>query len=489
MSYRVIPIAELMSYEFSQVEADFSHLRESDLAYSLPLNMDFDKTISQLREAHFALLTDRPSIPLLISETNNLGIKSWRVNTQAINLIEPLAQKAFLSRVNMQGSSFVSGGQSQPARETPYHPEPAKKAPIEQVAKREYEYNFDLACSEDTFRQTVGCDFSLAKTEQEGAIADWQTLRIEEITRYHLLNTIEEPKRLLASIGGSTLGISPKETVQVKKIGSSIADEAFIPLTPAVQVGSRLGLPTEGFFYHFNAGKLVQEYCILGDKRSSFFATKSDEKKLNAERGYNRDQSAILIYWKHGGKILDKQHLVYFDRQLTNDEFSKIDETWLNSQGIALDIPTMLEVLKEPTLPRQKNATEPLSEVATYHIVQIDTATGQRESWQKIADQYDLTPKALLELNPNYNEDPLALVAGDKLTVSSPQQSAKEKELGLPPKDPQVYNHPLNTIYDHSEPMLQDTSIKAINSDSVVNPELPVVMLKSIVLFQYVFSG
>ncbi|WP_237333989.1 hypothetical protein, partial [Vibrio anguillarum] len=72
-------------------------------------------------------------------------------------------------------------------------------------------------------------------------------------------------------------------------------------LMPTV-IGERLGLPTKGYYYHLCNSRLVQEYKLLGQGKSAFYATRSTHDQLNDEQGYNVYQSAILVYWKLEGK-------------------------------------------------------------------------------------------------------------------------------------------------------------------------------------------
>ncbi len=88
----------------------------------------------------------------------------------------------------------------------------------------------------------------------------WQAQATEHGTKYTAHAAFDEPKKLVAKVASNALGISVPDNVQVKPIGSGVVREAFIPVVPSVQLGERLGLPTEGYYYHFYNGRLVQEY-------------------------------------------------------------------------------------------------------------------------------------------------------------------------------------------------------------------------------------
>lgn len=133
---------------------------------------------------------------------------------------------------------------------------------------------------------------------------------------------VDEPKQLVAKVAAYSMGVSILERVKVYPIGSSIIEDAFIPVIPSVQLGERLGLPTQGYYYHFHNGQLVQEYKLLGDKKWAFYATCSTHDKLNDEQGFNIVQSAILVYWKLSGKKVEDQSLVYLEQQITREELA-----------------------------------------------------------------------------------------------------------------------------------------------------------------------
>ncbi|ELX4139920.1 S-type pyocin domain-containing protein [Vibrio vulnificus] len=486
MSYRVVRITELMAYEFGQVEGGFNELNERELKTAIPSGMGFKAFMDQLRQGHLVLLTDSPSTPMLLSESGTMGEgKTWSLNSQATDNVEPAAQSALLARTRMSGSSAgYSRNQSlhPPLPMPTYVPEPPRPDYSDEPPKLKYEYSFEIACSQDSARRASNCHFILAKTKNEVELGRWVETKTEHGTRYTIQTAFDEPKRLVAQVASRPMGISPTHPVKVRNIGAQVANEGFIPVTPTVQLGERLGFPTEGFYYHFHDSQLVQEYRLLGDGRWSFYATLSRHQRLDPERGYNTDQSAILVFWKLGGKVVENQYLVYLERQITRDELDNLNEEWLNEHGVKLDIPQLLEATKHPiikrtevTKPAQQKQPEPVN-----HIVQTDPETGTRETWMKIAKQHGLAPKALLDLNPQYDADPMSLSVGDSLNVQKPQPQCIEKEsvYEIPPESPKRFNQPLNTFYGYTGHCLADTSIVSINSERLVEKDIPVVNLK-----------
>ncbi|EGQ9120264.1 S-type pyocin domain-containing protein [Vibrio parahaemolyticus] len=475
-----------MAYEFGQVEGGFNELNESELKTAIPSGMGFKAFLEQLRQGHLVLLTDSPSTPMLLSESGTMGeARTWTLNSQATDNLEPAAQNALLARTRMSGSSagYSRSKSLHPPLPMPtYIPEPPRPDYSDEPPKLKYEYSFEIACSQDSVRKAGNCHFILTKTKNEVELGRWAETKTEHGTRYTIQTAFDEPKRLVAQVASRPMGISPTHPVKVRNIGAQVANEGFIPVTPTVQLGERLGFPTEGFYYHFHDNQLVQEYRLQGDKRWSFYATLSRHQRLDPERGYNTDQTAILVFWKLGGKVVENQYLVYLERQITRDELDNLTDDWLNEHGVKLDILQLLEATKHPIIkrteaakPAKQKQPEPVN-----HIVQTDPETGTRETWAKIANQYGLAPKALLDLNPQYDADPMSLSVGDSLNVQKPQPQRIEKEsvYEIPPESPKRFNQPLNTFYGYTGHCLADTSIVSISNERLVEKDIPVVNLK-----------
>lgn len=488
MGYRVVRLTELMAYEFGQVEGDIGRLDERALGSALPQGMSYSSFMDKLKSGELALLTDSPSKPVMLRDGMS---KSWSLSAEGQEALSPEAKSAYLSRTRMSGGAAGSATPTQssagyaPNIEETYVPESVKPDTSDAPPKLQYEYCFEVACSDETFRKSVGYAFELAKTKQESLIGRWQTEATEHGTKYTAHTAFDEPKKLVAKVASNALGISVPDNVQVKPIGSGVVREAFIPVVPSVQLGERLGLPTEGYYYHFYNGRLVQEYKLLGNGKWAFYATRSTHEQLNDEQGYNIYQSAILVYWKLEGKDVENQHLIYLEQPITREELDNLDDDWLAQHGIKLDINELLAAPKQPVAERQTTQpaeTEKAESKPETHTVGTDSKTNQRESWGAIAEQYGLSAKQLLDLNPQYNADPMSLKVGDRLTVKAVEenQSTPEKATALPPLSPCTYSCLANTHYDYSDSLISGTQFKAINSDSLFEKELPVTNLTTI---------
>ncbi|EGQ7891846.1 LysM peptidoglycan-binding domain-containing protein [Vibrio parahaemolyticus] len=476
-----------MTYEFGQVEGDIERLDERALGSALPQGMSYSRFMEKLKSGELALLTDSPSKPVMLRDGMS---KLWSLSTEGQEALSPEAKNAYLSRTRMSGGAAGGAAPSRssagdiPNIEETYVPEPVKPDTSDAPPKLKYEYCFEIACSDETFRKSVGCSFELAKTKEEVVIGRWQTTVTEHGTKYTAYSAVNEPKRLTAKVAAIPMGICVPHNVNLKPIGSGAVREAFIPVIPSVQLGERLGLPTEGYYYHFYNGRLVQEYKLLGDGKWAFYATRSNHERLNDEQGYNVYQSAILVYWKLAGKEAESQHLVYLEKQISRDELDNLNGDWLAEHGIKLDINELLAAPKQPVAERQTTqpaeTTKAGNEPET-HTVGTDSKTNQRESWGAIAEQYGLSAKQLLDLNPKYNADPMSLKVGDRLTVHQPVDldSTKTVQRDLPPVEPKTYNQAANIHYAYNG-NFQGTSVKPINSETVLDNGLAVANLAQI---------
>lgn len=486
VGYRVVRLTELMTYEFGQVEGDIERLDERTLGSALPQGMSYPNFMEKLKSGELALLTDSPSKPVMLQDGMS---KSWELSTEGQEALSPEAKNAYLSRTRMSGGAAGGaapsrGGASEPSIDETYVPEPVKPDQRETTPKIKYEYYFEIACSDETFKKNIGCAFELAKTKQEPVVGRWETERTDHGTKYTAYTAFDEPKKLVAKVASSSMGISVPESVQVKPIGSGVVREAFIPVVPSVQLGERLGLPTEGYYYHLCNSRLVQEYKLLGQGKSAFYATRSTHDQLNDEQGYNVYQSAILVYWKLEGKDVENQHLIYLEQQITREELDNLNDDWLAQHGIKLDINELLAAPKQPVAERQTiqpAETEKAESKPETHTVGTDSKTNQRESWGAIAEQYGLSAKQLLDLNPKYNADPMSLKVGDRLMVQQPVDldSTKTVQRDLPPVEPKTYNQAANTHYAYNG-NFQGTSVKPINSETVLDNGLVVANLVQI---------
>ncbi|WP_157371943.1 MIX and LysM peptidoglycan-binding domain-containing protein [Vibrio sp. MEBiC08052] len=491
MSYNVVRLSDLMAYEFGQVEGDFDSLRESDLKTALPAGMSFRQLQAELKSGELVLLHDTPSEPLMIPAQDEMNHQSWQINPLVADQLEPLAQKAYLERVALSekgAGSHVAGGGSgsgysgslHPAQPMPpYVPEPTIPDNADQVPASKYEYMLEIACSDESRLSMLRYGFVLQGKKAEVKTGPQQKDRTEHGTRYVYRAAYNEQKRLYAFSDSAPLGVSLPDPVRVKPIGSAMVRDAYIPIQPVVQVGGRLGFPASGYLYHFRDNKLVQEFYLPEDGEGLFYATLSREGVLNTARGCPCSHRALLVFWKINGVEINHQSLVYLKQPITLEQLNNLDDT-IAQHGIHLDIRALLDAIRQPVMSRESAEQKQVQpEEPTTHTVQRAPGSNKRESWPEIAQQYGLSAKELLNLNPAYHADPMTLKIGDVLNIRAEQESAvvPERISAMPPQSPQDYNQPLNSWYRYQEKYLTDTQVIAIHDQSLVTADIPLVRI------------
>ncbi|PMN90677.1 hypothetical protein [Enterovibrio norvegicus] len=337
-----------MAYEYGKVEGGFRHLDARELERLVPSGLAIDTFKSQPYDGHLVLLNDAPKVPVLQAVKGNMGGASWTVNPAASTRLSPQAQKAFVGHTKMRSGGDASGNGSlhPPLPEPPYSPESVvdESTPSPTLA---YEYRFEVVCSEETHATEVGCQFSLGRTSVEGEIGSCEKRPSEHGTEFIARAKSGNPRPLITKIAAPDMGVSRRKAVALN---------AFIPVTPAEQLGARLGFPSDGYYYHFHEHRLAQEYRLLGDGRWGFYPTRSTHEALNMERDFNKYQGAILAFWKIDGKVADNQHLVYLKSPITREQLDNLDEDWLTTHGVKLDIPSLLETKKQTAITRTTNS-------------------------------------------------------------------------------------------------------------------------------------
>jgi hypothetical protein len=354
----------------------------------------------------------------------------------------------------------------------------------DQIPNVRYEYHLEIACSDESRRSMLRYGFALKGHEAELTTSPQNQYTTEYGTRYTYFTAYNDPKRVMAFNDHNPLGISVPHPIQVKPIGSGYVREAFIPVQPAIQVGDHLGFPTEGYFYHFHNARLVQEYHLLEGGQGSFYATLSRHEQLNHARGCPCAHDALLVFWKIGCREVHNQHLLYLKRPMTRKQLDALNEEWLDEHAVRLDLRALLMATRQPVVLRtQETKSEQKageSEETVTHTVQRIAGTNRRESWLEIAVRYGLSAKDLLNLNPQYHADPMKLKIGDILNIKVQRvQLSQEKMVEEPARAVQTYNHPLNSYYHYQDSFLSGTSVKSINSRSLVRDDIPIVRLNS----------
>ncbi|MUK37861.1 LysM peptidoglycan-binding domain-containing protein [Aliivibrio fischeri] len=366
------------------------------------------------------------------------------------------------------------------------HYEPVKE---KQAKAAKFEYSIEIACAQDELNTYQVGVFSLGKTKDEANISAWNKTQNEKgFTLLTASVDVDESKTLSREFFISSGSAMVFDDVKPIKQGAAHATESFIPVKPAVQVGERLGWPTEGYFYHFIDDVLVHEYKLMGDGKWTFQVTQSTEHHLTDELLSEHEYSFILLPWKISNAVVARQHLLYLPQKMTTQQLEALTAQWIDENACLLDVNAIVQAKEEEKLTREKQSnnettyviqsgdtlsgiakhqgltlnqlvelnpqykgkedhiqageslvietTEAQASSTSEHTVKVNPETGQRETWGEIATQYGLAAKALLTLNPLYEQDPTSLKVGDTLLISkteSEQLIGQQRET-LPPK-------------------------------------------------------
>ncbi len=328
--------------------------------------------------------------------------------------------------------------------------------------------------------------FSLSKSDNEESVRRWRSE--EALDSYTVLTGechVEEPKKLTHEFH-QNFGICTSFDVMPRSIDSGYFNAEFIPLLPSLESESKLGWALHGFYYYFYEGKLLYELDILGDGKWGWRITQSSSSDgISSTPVSDQVFSSLLVPVKIEGKEPEKQHILYSRAKLTNEQLSEVSMAWLDENATLIDTALLVSSLQQPLLPRETpsdiNDTA-AKEIQTHKVNMKDN--GQHESWSDIAGYYDLSPKELLKLNPSFEQDPMALKAGDVLiveksdVVDEPQET---KESPSPLTEIKVGESYVlgNTWGKYNQPLLSP-SMKHIFELQGISQTTPVLNVKNV---------
>ena len=275
----------------------------------------------------------------------------------------------------------------------------------------EFAYTLEFACQEPLFKQSVAPNLEMLLKSSSGqpAIKQWRQQAVKQTTHYACSIEVEEAKAL--QVGKHHVVPFQLDNVMPHPKDSVTIQEAFIPLRPAIQVGSQLGLPTEGFLYHFLDDKLLNEYRFGGNKKYRFVATQSVAGSMNSAPSNASETDFILALWKRNGQTVDNQYLLFSKEPLDDNAVALVDHAFLDEHGIQLDMGELIP-LTEGQAKRKK------------HIV----APG--ETLDQVAEQQSITVEELKTLNPYWRGDDAQPEAGSVLYLEPVSQYNHGKDVG-----------------------------------------------------------
>ncbi|NAW65315.1 phospholipase effector Tle1 domain-containing protein [Photobacterium halotolerans] len=298
----------------------------------------------------------------------------------------------------------------------------------------EYACNLLIYCSLDELSSLqVGC-WTLKRTATENAVTNWEKSPGKSGHSVLTAYCIElEEKHLLHEVFQQA-GFASSYSIQPQPINTGHINAEFVPVKLAVQLEKWLGWPTLGYFYYFCDSKLAKECKLTGDDRWSFQFTRSDATTLTDELLSDHHYSSLLLPYKIEGQPVSAQYILFRKQKLSDDEFAKLSPAWLEEHAVALDMQSIVASRTQALLERSTQETAPSENAAakTHHTVKMQPDTRQRESWPEIAEQYGLTAKQLLDLNPQYNDDPLKLQIGDTLQITELSSNTQPKQPDAP---------------------------------------------------------
>ncbi|QMV16328.1 S-type pyocin domain-containing protein [Vibrio spartinae] len=309
MNYQTIQIYNLMRYEFAQVEGDFSSLNESDIKSVTPAGIRCSDFLDQLRSGHQVLLTDTPSIPLLIRDQDEWGNLYWRVNPEVEPQLGGLAYKAYTARAELVnhgiGSSYAGCVNASVYTEPYVERNQVKLTLAQRLAKQRQERiqeldNIQLPPSswQDTFNKPapkpqqvfaksslVPCDSCDIGTEQEsltdiGQIAAYGAVAMNNATALTGEATfVEASGSALKSLSGFALraakvGLSPATAALALFMPTKVADSTLyhaedLRHMAVANTNIRLGFNPSGqiYGYHVKGAEIpVRHVKQVGEK-------------------------------------------------------------------------------------------------------------------------------------------------------------------------------------------------------------------------------
>ncbi|MEZ6855090.1 pesticin C-terminus-like muramidase [Halodesulfovibrio aestuarii] len=250
-----------------------------------------------------------------------------------------------------------------------------------------YRYNLEVVCPPDMHQKYLPGIVNLAQVSgKEDAVTLAQNT---EKLEHHWLKAMaitNDARKLYYKPQGSTCSNLFSFEVSLVDASTERADEALVPVTPAVQIGKRLGFPTKGYFYHFYQGKLIQEFKI-NEGTCSFAVTSSYADTLSDDIKINKLQRHILLYWRLHGDVVANQYVLYKEEKLTLEELQQAKTgSWLDEHGLRIELAAIFAAKSESivsgefsALPRQTPQKYQRSENAAYNCPStLNLGTGMK---------------------------------------------------------------------------------------------------------------
>ncbi|NRB67345.1 MAG: LysM peptidoglycan-binding domain-containing protein [Vibrio sp.] len=280
--------------------------------------------------------------------------------------------------------------EQKPAGPMPTISPPEEKEPA-------FAYAVEYACEMSLYSKAVEPHIGslLGKTAQESRLSQWRQVANGPHTRSVVSIDKQETQQLWV---GSKAPLPVNAELRWADIIPQDKDHltieyAFVPIRPAIQIGEMLGLPTEGYLYHFIDGELLHEYRFQGDTRYHFLVTQSTAGAMNPEPRSQFGSDFVLALWKREGQVVVDQHLLFSRDAMDDQAMSAVDTAFLNEHGVQLDMDAIIPLTKGPVV-------EEVSRRAAHKAAQGETL-------EQIAQQHGVSLETLQTLNPTLPLSPL----------------------------------------------------------------------------------
>ncbi|QCG47984.1 hypothetical protein [Aeromonas schubertii] len=340
MKYRIIRLDELMAHDALHIEAHLAHAH-----VDAPPGMSKAMVWRGLESGELLLLADTPDVALLKPGAQG----EWLISERAAPLVSQEVQTRVQGRLGARQGPSGMGGAAAPSQggqvaggSGEAYPYPSEVIVQDTEPREVFHYALQVTCPPASLQRFITPHFTLAGTAQEREVTlmpqpdPWGT-RWVATTRTAL------PRGLRVMRGGRChegLGIAevtPQSTPGVVR-------ERYLALMPTVRLGQRLVFPAHGYYYHFVAGRLAQEYEIVSGW--AFARTRSAGGRLVDERDEGL-QSALLVFDQVDGAAPGEQHLAYCPQRLEQDELDAISPEWLQAHALRLDLAAVHSAIGE----------------------------------------------------------------------------------------------------------------------------------------------
>ncbi|MFA9396552.1 MAG: glycosyl hydrolase 108 family protein [Halodesulfovibrio sp.] len=358
MSYYFERFEQLSRDNATLIEANLDAVTKAELQRVLPTGRTLQSIQNDLQRGELFLLSASPDTPLFSEVAGELTVNNSHAITLSSEAITHAENRLVISSPEFLSSAVCDSSDSLPPATEP-ESVPQEVATVTRTEpEKNYSYHLEIVCPSDKSAKYAPGLFNLAELRGEDTrLVLKQDTSVTNTVWLSTKATSEKKRKLYykpqsGNGGGSNLFACDVNLFEEKP---SKANEALIPVTPAVQVGKRLGFSTKGYFYHFHNGELVQEFMVKkGAKSFSLTLTRSRSDLLTDDVVVNKPHQHILLYMRLHGAEVGGQHILYKKEKLTAEELALAkDASWLNTHGVSIDVGALQAARKATVAPAQ----------------------------------------------------------------------------------------------------------------------------------------